>query len=131
MDIILTIHSLNRWLIVAVGVIAAVKFLAGWLGKSSYQPLDQRLMTIYTILLDIQLLLGIILLIGMGLLGYRIEHAITMIVAIVLAHLSRLWRDKEDRVKFRNNFLAITVGLLLIVAGVFVLPQGWGLGVGG
>jgi hypothetical protein len=49
-----------------------------------------------------------------------------MIIALVLAHLSRLWRDKEDPIKFRNNFLAIAIGLLLIVAGVFVLPQGWG-----
>lgn len=125
MDIILTIHSLNRWLILAVGVISAVKFLAGWLGKSSYQPLDQRLMTLYTILLDIQLLLGIILLFGDALVRYRIEHAITMLIAIVLAHLSRLWRDKEDPAKFRNNFLAIAIGLLLIVAGIFALPQGW------
>lgn len=126
MDIVLTIHSLNRWLIVAVGVISAVKFLAGWLGKSNYQPLDQRLMTFYTILLDIQLLLGIILLFSGPLVRYRIEHTITMIIALVLAHLSRLWRDREDPIKFRNNFLAIAVGLLLIVAGVFVLPQGWG-----
>jgi hypothetical protein len=126
MDIVLTIHSLNRWLVVAVGVISAVKFLVGWLGKSNYQPLDQRLMTFYTILLDIQLLLGIILLFSGPLVRYRIEHAITMIIALVLAHLSRLWRDKEDPIKFRNNFLAIAIGLLLIVAGVFVLPQGWG-----
>jgi hypothetical protein len=48
-----------------------------------------------------------------------------MIIAIVLAHLSRLWRDKDGPVVFRNNFLAIVVGLLLIVAGVMVLPQGW------
>jgi hypothetical protein len=70
--------------------------------------------------------LGIILLFGDPLVRYRVEQAITMIIAIALAHLSRLWRDREDPVKFRNNFLAIVVGLLLIVAGVFVLPQGWG-----
>ena len=125
MDFILTLHSLNRWLIVVVGVIAAIKFLVGWLRKSEYQSLDGRLMLIYTILLDIQLLMGIILLLSGALVRYRIEHAITMIIAIVLAHLSRLWRDKDDPVVFRNNFLAIAVGLLLIVAGVMVLPQGW------
>jgi hypothetical protein len=125
MDFILTLHSLNRWLIVIVAVIAAIKFFAGWLRKSDYEPLDQRLMMLYTILLDIQLLMGIILLLSGELVRYRIEHAITMVIAIVLAHLSRLWRDKDGPVVFRNNFLAIVVGLLLIIAGVMVLPQGW------
>ena len=36
-SIILTIHSLNRWLIVIVGVLAAGKFLIGWLGNREYQ----------------------------------------------------------------------------------------------
>jgi hypothetical protein len=48
-----------------------------------------------------------------------------MLIAIILAHLSMLWRDKADKVKFRNNFLAILIGMLLIIAGVTVLPQGW------
>ena len=125
MDIVLTIHSINRWLIVGIGAIAAIKFLIGWIRSSSYQPADRGLMSAYTGLLDLQLILGIILLIDRGLGRYQIEHAITMIIALVLAHLSRLWRDKEDKVKFRNNFLAIVVGLLLIFAGVSVLPGGW------
>ena len=33
-------------------------------------------------------------------------------------------RDKDGPVVFRNNFLAIVVGILLIIAGVMVLPQG-------
>lgn len=125
MDIILVIHSINRWLIILIGVIATVKFLVGWLSKSEYQPLDRGLMSGYTGLLDLQLVLGIILLIGGGLEQYRIEHAVTMIIALALAHLSRIWRDKADPTKFRNNFFAIVLGLLLIFAGVSLLPKGW------
>ena len=125
MDFVLTLHSINRWIIVVVAVIALIKFLIGWLRRSPYQPVDRGLMAGYTGLLDLQLLLGIILLLAWGLERYRVEHAITMLVAIILAHLSRAWRDKEDEVKFRNNFLAILVGILLIIAGVSILPQGW------
>jgi heme A synthase len=125
MGIVQMIHSINRWIIVVVAVIALVKFLVGWLRSSSYEPIDKRLMTAYTVLLDVQLVLGIILLIGLPIVDYRIEHAVTMVLAIILAHLSRVWRDKPDKVKFRNNFFAILVGMLLIIAGVFVLPQGW------
>lgn len=125
MDFILTLHSINRWIIVVVAIIALIKFLIGWLRSSDYQPADRGLMAAYTGLLDLQLLMGIILLIDRGFSGRPLEHAITMVVAVILAHLSRLWRDKPDKVKFRNNFLVILVGMLLIIAGVSVLPQGW------
>jgi len=127
MNIVLTLHSINRWIILVVAVVALIKFLLGWLRGQSYQGVDRGLMAGYTGLLDLQLLMGIILLIDRGFARRPLEHAITMFVALVLAHLSRLWRDKPDRVKFRNNFLAILVGILLIIAGVAVLPQGWSL----
>lgn len=129
-DIILVIHSINRWLIILIGTIAGIKFLVGWLRKSTYQPIDRVLLNAYTGLLDLQLLLGIILLISGGLEQYRIEHTITMIIAVVLAHLSRIWRDKPDPVRFRNNFFAIVLGLLLIFAGVSLLPNGWTFQIG-
>ena len=129
-DIILVIHSINRWLIVLIGTIAAIKFLIGWLRYSTYQPIDRGLMSAYTGLLDLQLLLGIILLISEGVEQYRIEHTVTMIIAVLLAHLSRIWRDKPDPVRFRNSFFAIVLGLLLIFTGVSLLPKGWTFQIG-
>ncbi|HSG17725.1 MAG TPA: hypothetical protein VLE70_15565 [Anaerolineae bacterium] len=125
MDFVLTLHSINRWIVVIVAVIAVIKLLIGWLRSSPYQAADRGLMAAYTGLLDLQLLLGLILLMGLGLKQFRVEHAVTMLAAIILAHLSRAWRDKEDKVKYRNNFLAILVGMMLIIAGVSVLPRGW------
>ncbi len=125
MGFVLMLHSINRWIIVVVAVIALIKFLLGWLRDQPYQGADRGLMAAYAGLLDLQLLMGIVLLIDRDFARRPLEHAITMLIAIVLAHLSRLWRDKPDKVKFRNNFLAILVGILLIIAGVAVLPQGW------
>lgn len=130
-SIVITLHSINRWIIVVVGLVTAIKFLIGWLGSRSYQSADRGLMSAYTGLLDLQLLLGIILLFTRGLANYQIEHAVTMVIALVLAHLSRVWRDKEDKTKFRNNFLAIVVGLLLIALGVARLPIGWTFAISG
>ncbi|MFN2222631.1 MAG: hypothetical protein ACK2UH_08775 [Candidatus Promineifilaceae bacterium] len=125
MDFLLTLHSINRWIIVVVAVAALIKFLIGWLQNSNYQRVDRILMAAYSGLLDLQLLMGIILLINHRFARRPLEHAITMIIAIALAHASRVWRDKPDRVRYRNNFLAILIGLLLIIAGVAILPQGW------
>ena len=76
-------------------------------------------------LLDLQVLLGIILLIGLVTARFQLEHAFTMFIAVVLAHLSIRWRNGEDPVKFRNNLLVIIADMILIFLGVSLLPQGW------
>jgi hypothetical protein len=92
--------------------------------------MDRGLMSGFTGLMDLRLLLGVILFILWwievdALQRFRLEHALTMILAVVVAHLSMRWRGAADNVKFRNNLAAIVVSLLLVVVGVFLLPQGW------
>lgn len=129
MDILINIHSFVRWVIVIIGVIAFLKFLIGWLTKKAFLPIDRGLMSGFVGLIDLQAVLGIIIfiwgVIESGLVRHRAEHAFTMILALILAHLSRLWRDAEDTKKFRNYFLIILGVFVLIFAGIFVLPQGW------
>ena len=125
MDATLTIHSINRWLIITIAIIAAVKYTIGWLARHNYQSKDQVLMRGLTGLMDLQALLGIILLIGLGIESYRIDHVLTMVIAIVIVHLSVLWRNASDGVKFRNNLFAIVLSMIVVVLGVGLLPQGW------
>lgn len=128
MDFILTIHGLMRWLVAIAGLIAIIKFAYGWLSKADYTPLDKRIMSIFTILLDINVLLGLVLLFGLGG-GFppiRLEHATTMILAAVTAHLSAFWRKSPNSaVKFRNNLIVVIVALLFVAMGVIRLRGGW------
>jgi hypothetical protein len=128
MDIILTIHGLIRWLVAIVGLIAIVKFAYGWLSKADYTPLDKRIMSIFNASLDINVLLGLILLFGLGG-GFpmnRVEHATTMILAAIVAHLSAIWRKSDSStVKFRNNLIVVVIALLLVFVGVIRLRGGW------
>lgn len=128
MDIILTIHGLMRWLVAIVGIIAIIKFGYGWLSKADYTPLDKRIMSIFTIFLDINVLLGLILLFGLGG-GFpmnRVEHATTMILAAVVAHLSAFWRKSPNAAtKFRNNLIVVIIALLFVFMGVMRLRGGW------
>lgn len=125
----ITIHSIVRWAIVIVGVIAFIKFLYGWLAKKSFTTLDTGIMGGFVGLIDMQVLLGVIIfiwgIIQDGLVRYRAEHAFTMILALILAHLSRRWREADDTTKFRNYALIIIGVFILIFAGIYVLPQGW------
>lgn len=123
MSIIRTIHGELRWVIVIVGLVILVKFAIGWLGKKEYQSLDRTLLRIYTTLLDVNLVLGLILLFTLGISGMaRLEHAVTMILAVAAAHMTAIWRKSEvSPTKYRNQLLMVVLSLLLVLAGVIRL----------
>lgn len=123
-DIVLPLHAINRWLVVAVGLIAALKFVVGWRQRQAFGPADRGLMSAFSGLLDLQVLLGLILLLGLGVNMARIEHAVTMIVAVVLVHLRVRWRQAPDPIRFRNNLIVVAVALILTFVGVAVLAAG-------
>ncbi|MFQ5400274.1 MAG: hypothetical protein ACE5E7_11835 [Anaerolineae bacterium] len=128
MDFVLTIHGSVRWLVALAAIAVIVKSAAGWLGKSEYTAIDGRLLSGFTGLLDLNLLLGLVLLFGLGG-GFpqnRVEHATTMILAILVGHSTAAWRKSDDAAKkFRNNLIAILVASFLVLSGVTRLRGGW------
>ncbi len=128
MTFLLKLHGEFRWLVVLIGAIAAIKFAVGWLRGSEFKGMDRGLMAAFTGLLDLNLLMGLILLFGLGggMISHRMEHAVTMILAVVAAHLSAIWRRKGDSAtRFRNNLALIVVALALVTVGVLRLRGGW------
>ena len=125
---LLTFHGELRWLVVLAAAIVAGRSLLGWLRGADFGKVDRILMTGLTVLLDVNLLLGLILLFGFpgGLAPYRLEHAVTMILAVAAAHSWVAWRKSDDAArKFRNNFLAVLAVLVLVVLGVIRLRGGF------
>ena len=128
MSVLLTIHSYVRWLIVIVAVVAAVKFAIGWLRGGAFKSMDRGLASGFSGLIDLQVTLGIILLVWSGLAGvgfpmYRIEHAVTMIIAAGVAHLPVRWKNADDKTRFRNSLFIVLDVLIIIFIGVMRLPQ--------
>ncbi len=127
MNILLMIHSILRWVILLVAVIAIVVFLVSWLRRSQLQGVDRGLMSGFSGLMDLQATLGIVLLIWSGLAGvgfprYRLEHGLIMVLAAVVAHLSARWKNAEEPLRYRNYFLIILASLVLVMIGIAVLP---------
>ncbi len=130
LGIVLEIHSLVRWVVVGISLLALVWFALVWLRALRNEKLDRGLMAAFSGLIDVQVLIGIIYILWSGLAGagfpsYRLEHAAIMIIAAVVAHLSMRWRKVAVQLRARNN-LALIVGVLILVfIGVSRLPQGW------
>lgn len=127
MGTLTTIHGEIRWLVVILAVVIIIKFGIGWLGRRNYTSLDRSLVSAYTILLDINVLLGLILLFfNGGLNSVRLEHATTMLLAVIAGHMTAIWRKSPDSpTKFRNQLLLIALSLLLVFFGVIRLRQGF------
>ena len=128
MAFVLMLHSILRWIIVVVGLFALVKFLVGWVRKSEFAKMDRGLQAGFSGLVDLQVTVGFIYFFWDGLAHtgfpmFRIEHMITMLVAAVAAHLPSFMKKAEN--KFAVAFLAVIGALVIIVLGVYRLPNGW------
>src|SRR5262245_56901358 len=99
-EIALMLHSLWRWVVVGVALSEVVKFALGWLQKKSPEQLDRRIRSAFVGVIDVQFLLGIVLIafyaINGVLLRPALEHAVIMVIAVVLAHASAAWNKRED-----------------------------------
>ena len=128
MNTLLTLHGEVRWLVAILAVVIIIKFAAGWLGRRNYTALDRGLITAYTIVLDINVLLGLVLLFfnGGGFTGPRLEHATTMLLAVIAGHMTAMWRRSTDSpTKYRNQLLLVALSLVLVFFGVIRLRGGF------
>jgi hypothetical protein len=125
------LHSWNRWLLVAVALITLLYFARGWLTSRPWTKNAQALLTGFSSLVDLQWLLGLILLIsfgsmtGLGIRHYW-EHLTIQTIAVVVAHLHVRWRKQtlEDKSRYQRGFLLVIGVLVLIFVGIMVLPAG-------
>jgi hypothetical protein len=126
-DIVRTIHGEVRWLVAIVAIIVIIKFAIGLIQKSEYKPIDRGLMSGLVGLIDINFLLGLILIFSLGFQGRaRLEHAGTMFIAVLLAHSNAAWRKSDDSAKkFRNNLILVIVVLALVFVGVTSIRGGF------
>lgn len=129
MYVLLPIHSYLRWLIVILAITAVIKFTLGWLRGGAFKGMDRGLASGFSGLMDLQALLGIIMLFGFGVNeGFpmiRIEHGVTMLIAVVLGHLPARWKNAADSIRFRNTLFCILGAMLFVFVGVMRLPGGW------
>ncbi|HZY42550.1 MAG TPA: hypothetical protein VFF59_11195 [Anaerolineae bacterium] len=120
------VHSLVRWFILSLAVVGAARAFVSMLSVSGkFTRLDQGLSNAYSGLLDLQGLLGILLVIAALSLQLPVPwiHPIVMLPAIVVGHLNRRFRARPDRTRQQIQ-LGIYLGSLALVAiGLAVINQ--------
>jgi uncharacterized membrane protein YphA (DoxX/SURF4 family) len=126
MENLLTIHSILRWAIVIIAVLAIIKFAIGWAGNSSFKGMDRGLSAGFSGLMDAQVLLGFVYMLWSGFTdagfpGYRWLHMIIMIAAAALAHVPSRLKSLTDKLRFQYSLLIIIGTLVLVFVGVMMV----------
>jgi len=134
----LYVHTILRWVLLFSLTITLLKYLAGWLGNHQWNKSDNILGIVFTSLMDIQLLTGLVLYFFLSpitkfalsdfgaamkdseLRFYAVEHFFMMLIAVVLVHLGRAKskKIKFDRKKFKTAFIFFFIALVVMLAAI-------------
>jgi hypothetical protein len=131
--IALTLHSWLRWIVVILAVVTVVRAFIGWFGGREWTDLDQRLGRFFSISLDIQVLLGLILyfllspttqgafqdfgaaMADAGTRYWAVEHIAMMIIALILVHVGQVLVKRAPNAATKHRWAAIWLGLGTLV----------------
>ena len=136
-NLLLSLHSIVRWVVV-IAALAAVGYTGwGWLSKREWTRLAERLGLFFTISLDVQVLLGLLLYFFgptmrsvfpdfgaamqvPNLFFFAVEHIGLMLAAVIVAHVGwvRARKAKDDRAKYRWAALSFGLAILLILIAI-------------
>lgn len=118
---LITVHSLIRWLILAAGAVAIIRAAWGWLSTLNFARPDNVLGAVFTGLVDLNVLIGAMLLIIEWSDPDRptLLHPLMMILAAVVAHGARmLVREREAKARHLFQGVGFLVSFVLILAGI-------------
>ncbi|MBS1251494.1 MAG: hypothetical protein MAG451_00527 [Anaerolineales bacterium] len=119
--LIISLHNLVRWLILVASAVAVIRAAWGWLGALDFVRADNVLGQVYTGLMDLNVLIGIIVLIqGRGAITRQTEiHPVIMILAAVVAHVGqRMGRQRQGKMHHLVQGGGVLVSLVLILIGI-------------
>jgi len=126
-----TFHRFWGYVVLVAAVLGLVAAAAAWLGAVPAGQVVRRAGLLYTIPLDIQILVGVVIWLLLGGLGQprvptRIEHPATMILAAVAAHAGQVMarRARTPKAAARVLTIGIAVSLVLAILGVVRLVRG-------
>lgn len=143
------IHSILRWAILLTGIWAFVRALQGANGKTPFVAADNKASLFFSISLDIQFLIGLILYFVSPLMKvansdmgaamkdgvlrfFSVEHPTMALIALVLVHIgrSKVKKSPTDALKHKRALIFYGLALLIILAMIpwpfrTALGRGW------
>ena len=125
-ETLIYLHSALRWLILSLAVFGAARSFVSMLSVSArFTRLDLGVSRAYAVLLDLQLLLGVLLVLAALTVQQPVPwiHPLIMIPAVVVAHLGRRFAAQPDRTRHQAQLGIYLGSLALVMIGLIVIGQ--------
>lgn len=123
-DILFHAHSGLRYLVLLAAVVAFGYAFVGWLRKAPADRAGRALTAAFVGLLDLQVLLGIVLVFVRHWFPALAGHITMMVLAAATAHVtSVLARRRPPERAHRVTALGVGLSLLLIVGGILAIGR--------
>ena len=113
MDIVSLIHSLARFIILLIALIGIVKALASLAQKRAPDKLDQSLASAFLGLYDLQVLIGLLIILLGGL--TNVIHPLVMFAGVALAHGLQAMTKRAEGANAPLYRLAFYIAPLLVI----------------
>jgi hypothetical protein len=129
----LLLHSWLRWAVLGLVLLAVGRSIAGLSSRRAWLPADDRVIRLFGITLDVQVLVGLLLYFllspitkgAMAEFGeamansawrfWAVEHGFGMLVAVALAHIGKVRVRKATDSGRKHKTVLIFYGLALLV----------------
>ncbi|MBF5045743.1 hypothetical protein FGE12_25270 [Aggregicoccus sp. 17bor-14] len=121
MNALFAAHSGLRFLVLLAGLVAAVFFAVGLARKQPATRTVRVMGAVFSGLLDLQVLLGLIL-VAMG--RYYpalIGHIVMMLLAVAVVHILLVKNRKRPQPGYALPLVAVVLGLALIAGGILAI----------
>lgn len=124
-EFVLNAHSGLRYLVLLMAVLTTLYALVGFIQKKPAANAGLTMLRIFTVLLDIQVVVGIITLVTGRFYAQLIGHLVMMIAAAAMAHLgtARLRKAAPEARGSGQLLTASLIPLLLIIAGILAIQR--------
>jgi len=123
---LLQIHSIIRYVVLAAGVLALVYALVGVVARRPYDRAMRILSSVFVGSLDVQILLGIGVIFTRSFYPALIGHITMMIFAAAVVHVTSavMRRRPPEEKTYMPHLVSILVSLGLIAAGILAIGRG-------
>ena len=132
------LHNLLRWFVIIAALVALFRAYLGWFSNKSWNKTDNLSGLIFTLVIDLQFLVGVILyafyspivkaafsnfgeaIKNAGIRFFAVENFTLMLVALILIHIGRAKSKKAIAPYKQHRSAAIfyTIAIVLIVLGI-------------
>lgn len=137
-EIILTLHSYLRWIVVFAGLTVVVRAIGGARAGRKWDAKDGKLLFAFLRAVDVQILLGLFMYFATSALGIRmashageamkssalrfflVEHMFGMLIAVAVLHMgtARLKRRGDDPGRHRGTAIVVGIGFAILLATI-------------